>query len=635
MNVKLSRQQRRALERSQKKEQSTELKRESTQQRADSYNIKLFENTANTQISTSWMNDQRIRNPVKADWVASDKSIEVAGLEIPGMLFVGIPPTITNKFGENVNLGNFFINPNLEVGEISYPAVTRLESEFWSYDQFTPTDRANYIDWLSSSRLEWPGHVAFLLVYFAGLEFAYFNADLDQTEKRAIFDEVVMLLDSFPTIPEAFYFKDFVRFTLLNNVNQNYLDCHEFLDFDDNFLFQRIEGSINLIKHKPLESIHVYSVLGSIDNSFIQNVWEYCPFVFQIFFERMFLRTYPDGLKIRKPNKTLYKVYESFNLIYEVNDAVRYGNHEVPDLAESEQIIQIATEIARQVAEDLTPYSNELKKRAQHIIANKQYEFLPQSESNNAITLADQIIEEFAIEMLKSDAGVGIFEFGLLMDFLQIPDFENEEWYRLVVAFERVGYGIAPEFGSYINDQIYDFPVHLFKFESSPEQRTSGSGKYYTLLISFAIGFALIDTNELLSNEYLEIMLNQIDSTPTLKPYEKELLMANFKTFQQHVVGTNYVFKLIKSDFDFDSKYIRGTIKQYIEFDNSISSCQLFTIVIFYIALGIDYQDIPTDLSLTASQRTEFFEIVNKLKLEKKKEVKSESENTTADNQAI
>ena len=54
MNVKLSRQQRRALERSQKKEQSTEQKRESTQQRADSYDIKLFENTANTQISTSW-----------------------------------------------------------------------------------------------------------------------------------------------------------------------------------------------------------------------------------------------------------------------------------------------------------------------------------------------------------------------------------------------------------------------------------------------------------------------------------------------------------------------------------------------------------------------------------------------------
>ena len=46
------------------------------------------------------------------------------------------------------------------------------------------------------------------------------------------------------------------------------------------------------------------------------------------------------------------------------------------------------------------------------------------------------------------------------------------------------------------------FQFTLFKFESSPEQRTSGSGKYYTLLISFAIGFALIDTNELLSNEY-------------------------------------------------------------------------------------------------------------------------------------
>ena len=63
--------------------------------------------------------------------------------------------------------------------------------------------------------------------------------------------------------------------------------------------------------------------------------------------------------------------------------------------------------------------------------------------------------------------------------------------------------------------------------------------------------------------------------------------MANFKTYQQQVVGASYVCKLIKSDFDFDSKYIRGAIKQYIEFDNSISSYQLFTIVIFYIALGI------------------------------------------------
>ena len=54
----------------------------------------------------------------------------------------------------------------------------------------------------------------------------------------------------------------------------------------------------------------------------------------------------------------------------------------------------------------------------------------------------------------------------------------SELWYRLIVAFERIGYGVAPELGKFINDQIVDFPVNLFKFDSSPEDRTCYSGKY-------------------------------------------------------------------------------------------------------------------------------------------------------------
>ena len=274
------------------------------------------------------MNDRGIINPVKAAWVASDKTVEIAGRKIPGMLFVGKPPIVNNLFGKRTILSHFYINPDLEVGNVSPPDATNLESNDWSYDQFTPTDRANYLDWLSSSRLNWPRHIAFILVYFSGLEYAYFNADLDQSEKRAIFDAAVMLLDSFSTLPEAFHIKEFVQFTLLNEVNQNYLEFHDRLDFDDNFLIKRIEGGINTIKRKPLEGIHVYSVLSLLNNSTIENVWKYCPFVFQLFFERKFLQIYPDGLNIKKPNKSLYKLYESDNQTFEVRDTVGYGNYE-------------------------------------------------------------------------------------------------------------------------------------------------------------------------------------------------------------------------------------------------------------------------------------------------------------------
>ncbi len=619
MNNKLSRQQRRALERSQKKQQSIEQKRQTAQQQADRYDIKLFENTSNTHISTDWMNDRGIINPVKADWVVSDKTVEIAGRKIPGMLFVGNPPTVNNLNGKRTNLSHFYINPDLEVGNVSPPDATKLESDDWSYDQFTPTDRANYLDWLSSSRLEWPRHMAFILVYFSGLEYAYFNADLDQTEKRAIFDATVMLLDSFSTLPEAFHIKEFVRFTLLNEVNQNYLEFHDRLDFDDNFLINRIEGGINCIKGKPLEGIHVYSVLSSLNNSTFKNVWEYSPFVFQLFFERKFLQSYPDGLKITKPNKTVYKLYESYSQTFEVTDTVGYGNYGLPDLTQSEQVLEIANEIALQVAEELTPYSNELKERVQHIIANKQYVFLPQSESNDTLTLADQFLNNWATEMLKNDTRIGIFDLGILMDFLQYYDFEHEEWFRLVVALERVGYGVAPELGPYINDHIVNFPVHLFKFKSSPEQRTSGSGKYYTLLISFAIGFTLYDPTNPSSREYLEIMLKQMNSTTTLRPHEKELLTANFNIFRQNVVDANYVCKLLLSGFEVDSMYIKGAIKQYCEFDNSMSNGKIFWVMIFYISLGLDYEDIPSDLGLTESQRTELFEIAKNLELSKKK----------------
>ena len=96
-------------------------------------------------------------------WVPPGHAIRVAGAEIPGMVYAGIPPLTKGKHYEPS-----LIDPGLPVAEFGTREVKR---GLWiTYAALTPQERRGYVNWLASGKTCLEVDIRFVFLYFYGLE---------------------------------------------------------------------------------------------------------------------------------------------------------------------------------------------------------------------------------------------------------------------------------------------------------------------------------------------------------------------------------------------------------------------------------------------------------------------------------
>ena len=121
MTTKLTRQQRRALQRAKNKGQQLEVPAslgEIATNDAAETTPPAQEDTADTQNSPSSEIDSTDSEITwSGGWVSANDVIEIAGREIPGLVYVGIPPKTKIISGSKFNFSQFYIDPRLEIAE--------------------------------------------------------------------------------------------------------------------------------------------------------------------------------------------------------------------------------------------------------------------------------------------------------------------------------------------------------------------------------------------------------------------------------------------------------------------------------------------------------------------------------------
>ncbi|HEY9642585.1 MAG TPA: TerB N-terminal domain-containing protein, partial [Coleofasciculaceae cyanobacterium] len=126
-------------------------------------------------------------------WLPPGKTVNVAGYEIPGMVYVGEGlSSINNARASETSL----INPQLKVKR-DRPDIEGQQMPYsTSYSQMPPACRAAYLDWLATGRCNPDIYIGYIWLFFYGLERRVFHDLLNvnfqtQQSKRQELDQIV------------------------------------------------------------------------------------------------------------------------------------------------------------------------------------------------------------------------------------------------------------------------------------------------------------------------------------------------------------------------------------------------------------------------------------------------------------
>ena len=246
-------------------------------------------------------------------------------------------------------------------------------------------------------------------------------------------------------------------------------------------------------------------------------------------------------------------------------------------------------------------------------------EFLDHNNNENTYrpadseTRGDQIIKDWIETKLNEAEGIVVGEIAYLMNF-ESPEFDGlKQRYRVLVAFNRLGFGIAPEMVLGMYRTNLNYPVYVYKFESTPEEREQSSPDYASVLLAMAIGFIYFESENGFDEQQLLAIAGRISAKPSLNRFEVELLTANFKVMRAAPPHFSYLDVLESSKIYIDPEFIRETLKVYVEVDKTLLTNYLEEIMLIYINVNLDYMDVPTDLNLPPNLNTQFNEYVKNL----------------------
>ena len=621
MPEKLSRQQRRALERKQNKKTLVEKRTGfSAEEIFDLYEYGRTDLTSETKVAYDKLRAEHDQNK-KGFWLPEVLAIKIAGRFIDGLVYFGEAyPVEVN--GELQTPKHLFINPNLEVAKSVGDSKGKFISDAIAYDKMEPVDRANYLDWLATGRKDTSYDMAYLQLYFRGLEFRYFMDNSNQDEKSEIAKEIARLVTTFR--PYSLFFQDFVRFASLNEVPTNFFDIKDQTIFWRPELTNLIEGGIFARENKPVKSNQIYYTVSNSENTKFAEMRQYYPYLFQKLFEEKLTKLHPEGQKITPPKECLQNIYHSlfgdFTFVKDFN----YLGKKIPDIRFCSDINELANDLANSTAKDLADYCHEIDETIENFYDQNQIVFRPESDRNLATFPADEIVKDWIVEHNKNPESFTANDAANFFNHDTDIHTSSKPWFRMVAMLERAGYGIAPDYGLFNCSTWPNNPMVIYQLESSLADRAKCTNRYNTEFLSIYSGITLFRSKEKIPGELLRIIEDQIDIEKKLTVFEKERLLANFEWFKKNRIGNNYVSFMNLFVRAESTKELRKTIKYYVEKGKINIREKLQMIVALYNSQGINASHVVTDFELTGKLREECLTIEQAIKhkvedLEKKK----------------
>ena len=551
----------------------------------------------------------------KGGWVPPDCTIEIAGRSISGMVYVGKPPKKKQSKEIKRVPSNVYIDPDLEIIDPPYqPQYLSLSKEL-TYDKMSPADRGIYLNWLASGKRDQSYDLKYLVLYYMGIEYRYFiekRNQLDIVELAEIKYEIDQLLNLCGPSILQLRMLEFREVIFYDDVQANVKNFGIFVSSGGTDIVDLLLGGLSVVKKAPIEKIVVLNSLRLNLTPEIFECYENCLYVFVSKFDEKFQQVYPNGLHISPTEEYIKKYYQGILNDFTIDEPLIVNGKKIPDLRNSEELRNVAISIGTMVADELQPYCDELNRNMSNFRETREFAFLPDLKSNDVKNTADDIVREWVYEIINQDEPITYKDILTLTKDKFTNEIKFTQWYQILIALHRVGYGVAPDIFPQIVGGDPNANVILYKYKSDFNDRTKSSGNYVSELFALIVGFELFQSDGDSIEDHISIIKKRLDQAKGLTKSEKERLKENYERFRDFGYHHSVFERADKAHFNFDKEVIKDTIKFYVKQEKSLLEKNLHKIVFLYKAFNLDVSLIESDFILSDDLQEEYNRLIRK-----------------------
>ncbi len=535
----------------------------------------------------------------EVQWHGPDSNVQIAGRYIGGMIYVGGNSTQANRY--RYSGGGISVDPKLEVARRDRDLNGETLPDWPNYRYIPPASRATYLDWLASGRSNSEYNPGYVLLYFYGLEYRFFQDSPNEEEQFLFKSEVKRLLRIYGEnhIEVRRYLSSFLEAAHI--VLGSYENLEPRFEKTGYELSLSLRFSIGrMIKSgQPLSADWLLSWYFEHPTTSLRTPARRAFEEFRTLFTFLFGKRYPDGLTVGVPKRSLRAVYRSASTSFDA-DLSEYLVG-VPDISGLKRPINIADKFVDEATDSLDKYSRYLGRNPEGRESIKAHALLPKELWSMVPSGEMETLYQWALRVIEQG---GLCQVENVVEHLEdrVPDkLTRSQLTEIADALARLSIGLAPDPRFALRSPKLGEPVVLFRFPEGVNELEDVSKEYKSTLFMIAIGSFIAHADGSMSELERKSLATRVDNA-SVSEMERARLHANIRWMLAVPPNLN-LFRRRFANVAESTRHELGQLALAMAtIDGSIDPVEIKAIGTLYKAMGLSDESIYSDLhQLTSS----------------------------------
>ena len=472
--------------------------------------------------------------------------------------------------------------------------------DYWpNYSTIDARSRATYLDWLSSGRSDTRYSVGYVFLYFYGLERRVFVDKAEPQERADIIAEVRRLLEIYGDNHSIRrYLGAFVDTTSLLDPSGDPQPVFEHDGYDVPVNVLLALGSM-AARNVPLTSDWLLSWFICSPETKLRTPAKRAFAEFKAYFQHLFDREYPDGLKIRTPRRLLKLQYHTASGNFATNLNENLGD--VPDVSSLSAPLRIAQRIVDTSADGLDKYSRFLGRKPDGRGSIEAHALLPEALWPLFPCPEKEELQTWATTQIETDGLVPVEDVVERLEGARPERIGKRQLIGVADSLARLGVGMAPDPRFALRKPQAGEPVVLFRLPKDTLTIESPTEAYRSAILNLAVATLVAHADGQIDHAERAHMAGQIDANQSVTEAERVRLHANLSW----MIAVPPDMSMLRSLLRNAPEDIRSALGQLAVVaagaDGAIDPEEIRVIERLYAVIGLERERVYTDLHALTS----------------------------------